>query len=155
MRFQLTRLAACLMLAPLTAMAELPAYTPVSDARLTNPEPANWLMYRANYAGWGYSPLEKINDKNVSKLTLAWSYVTGMTEGHQAPPIVNNGYMYVTTPNNQVIAFEARAARSCGATRSRSPRSCSSCIRPTAASRSTRTSSTFPPPTRCWSRWTR
>jgi alcohol dehydrogenase (cytochrome c) len=111
MKFKLTRLATCLVLAPLAATAELPAYTPVSDARLTNPEPSNWLMYRANYAGWGYSPLDKINDRNVSKLTLAWSYVTGMTEGHQSPPIVNNGYMYVTTPNNQVIAFEAKTGK--------------------------------------------
>ena len=32
---------------------------------------------------------------------------TGQTEGHQAPPIVNNGYMYVTTPGAQVIALDA------------------------------------------------
>jgi alcohol dehydrogenase (cytochrome c) len=111
MRFPLKRLSACLALVPLLATAALPPYTPVTDARLKSPEAANWLMYRGNYAGWGYSPLDKINDKNVGKLTLAWSYTTGMTEGHQAPPIVNNGYMYVTTPNNQVIAFEAKTGR--------------------------------------------
>ena len=77
---------------------KLGSYSPVTDARLQNPEPGNWLMYRGNYNGWGYSPLEKINSKNVKKLTLAWSSATGVTEGHQAPPIVNNGYMYVTTP---------------------------------------------------------
>lgn len=104
-------LCAALLLAPFTTQAALPAYTPVTDARLLKPESANWLMYRGNYAGWGYSPLEKINDKNVGKLRLAWSYTTGMTEGHQAPPIVNNGYMYVSTPNNQVIAFEAKTGR--------------------------------------------
>ncbi|HQS64836.1 MAG TPA: PQQ-binding-like beta-propeller repeat protein, partial [Acidovorax defluvii] len=105
------RLAACMALVPLLASAELAPYTPVTDARLLNPEAANWLMYRGNYAGWGYSPLDKINDKNVGKLTLAWAYVTGMPEGHQAPPIVNNGYMYVATPNNQVIAFEAKTGK--------------------------------------------
>ena len=86
---------------------KLGTYSPVTDARLQNPEPGNWLMYRGNYNGWGYSPLEKINSKNVKKLTLAWSSATGVTEGHQAPPIVNNGYMYVTTPNAQVIALNA------------------------------------------------
>jgi alcohol dehydrogenase (cytochrome c) len=85
----------------------LPAYTPVTDARLSNPEPGNWLQYRGNYGGWGYSPLDKINDKNVGKLKLAWSLSTGQIEGHQAPPIVNNGYMYVTTPGAQVIALDA------------------------------------------------
>jgi alcohol dehydrogenase (cytochrome c) len=111
MRFPLKRLSAGLALLPLLATAALPPYAPVTDARLKSPEAANWLMYRGNYAGWGYSPLDKINDQNVGKLTLAWSYTTGMTEGHQAPPIVNNGYMYVTTPNNQVIAFEAKTGR--------------------------------------------
>jgi alcohol dehydrogenase (cytochrome c) len=85
----------------------LPAYTPVTDARLSNPEPGNWLQYRGNYGGWGYSPLDKINDKNVGKLKLAWSLSTGQVEGHQSPPIVNNGYMYVTTPGAQVIALDA------------------------------------------------
>ena len=82
-------------------------YAPVTDARLASPEPANWLQYRGNYGGWGYSPLDKINAGNVGKLQLAWSLSTGQTEGHQSPPIVNNGYMYVTTPGAQVIALEA------------------------------------------------
>jgi glucose dehydrogenase len=56
-------------------------YSPVTDARLQNPEPRNWLAYRGNYAGWGYSPLEKVNNKNVSKLQLAWSFTTGVQEG--------------------------------------------------------------------------
>lgn len=96
---------------PLAAVAAEPSYTPVTNARLLNPEPQNWLMYRANYSGWGYSPLKQINEHNVGKLKLAWSYSTGMMEGHQAPPIVNNGYMFVTTPNNQVIALAAKTGR--------------------------------------------
>jgi alcohol dehydrogenase (cytochrome c) len=101
--------AAALALCALAAHAdtELGAYSPVTDTRLSNPEPGNWLQYRGNYAGWGYSPLEKINSRNVGKLKLAWSMSTGQTEGHQSPPIVNNGYMYVTTPGAQVIALDA------------------------------------------------
>ena len=101
---------AAALLAPLVASA-LPAYAPVTDARLNKPEAQNWLMYRANYAGWGYSPLKQVSDKNVDKLQLAWAFSTGMTEGHQAPPIVNNGYMFVATPNNQVICLEAKSGR--------------------------------------------
>ena len=93
------------------AGSNLGPYAPVTDARLENPESKNWLMYRGNYSGWGYSPLDKINTANVKKLTLAWSSATGVTEGHQAPPIVNNGYMYVTTPNAQVIAFNAKTGK--------------------------------------------
>ncbi len=98
-------LATCALAAQ--AAGELGPYAPVTDARLANPEPANWLQYRGNYAGWGYSPLERINSRNVGKLTLAWALTTGQVDGHQAPPIVNNGYMYVTTPGAQVIALDA------------------------------------------------
>lgn len=101
----LAALATCAMVAQ--ADTALGPYTPVTDARLVSPEAGNWLQYRGNYAGWGYSPLDKIHAGNVGKLTLAWSLATGQVEGHQAPPIVNNGYMYVTTPGAQVIALDA------------------------------------------------
>lgn len=77
-------ISACAVMAH--ADSKLGAYSPVTDARLSNPEANNWLMYRGNYQGWGYSPLEKINAGNVKKLDLAWSFATGVTEGHQAPP---------------------------------------------------------------------
>ena len=93
------------------AGTDLKPYSLVTDQRLSHPEPQNWLMYRANYESWGYSPLKKITTDNVKNLKLAWSYSTGMMDGHQSPPIVNNGYMYVTTPNNQVIAFEAKSGK--------------------------------------------
>ena len=90
------------------AIAAPPAYSPVTDARLQKPEASNWLQYRGNYAGWGYSPLDKVNTGNVGKLQLAWSFSTGQVDGHQAPPIVNNGYMFVSTPGAQVIAMDAK-----------------------------------------------
>ena len=96
-----------LLLASVAVQAAGP-YNPVTDARLQNPEPRNWLSTRGNYQGWGYSPLEKINTANVGKLQQAWSFTTGVQEGHQAPPIVNDGYMYITTPQNQVIALDAK-----------------------------------------------
>ena len=37
-----------------------------------------------------------------------WSFSTGVNEGHQAPPIVNNGMMFVTTPQQQVFALNAK-----------------------------------------------
>ena len=98
-------------LVSLCAHAAPGVYTPVTDARLKNPEASNWLQYRGNYGGWGYSPLDKINTKNVGKLELAWALATGQTEGHQAPPVVNNGYMYVTTPGGQVIALDAKTGQ--------------------------------------------
>jgi alcohol dehydrogenase (cytochrome c) len=90
------------------AVAEVKSYSPVSEERLKNPEPQNWLMYRRTYDGQGYSPLDKINASNVKDLTPVWTLSTGVIEGHQAPPIVNNGVMFVTTPQAQVIALDAK-----------------------------------------------
>ncbi|MCY3730996.1 MAG: methanol/ethanol family PQQ-dependent dehydrogenase [Rhodospirillaceae bacterium] len=83
-------------------------YSPVSQQRLLNPEPENWLMFRRTYDGWGYSPLDQINADNVQRLTPVWAFSTGITEGHQAPPVVNDGVMFITTPGAQVYALDAR-----------------------------------------------
>ena len=83
-------------------------YHPVSQQRLLNPEPENWLMFRRTYDGWGYSPLDQIHADNVQQLTPVWAFSTGVTEGHQAPPVVNDGVMFITTPGAQVYALDAR-----------------------------------------------
>jgi alcohol dehydrogenase (cytochrome c) len=85
------------------------AYTPVTDQRLVNPEPENWLMYRRTYDGWGYSPLEQVTPGNAASLVPVWTFSTGVAEGHQSPPIVNNGIMFVSTPQNQVLALDAKS----------------------------------------------
>src|SRR5439155_9886752 len=72
-------------------------YAPVTAQRLENPEPANWMLYRRTYDGQGYSPLDQINTSNVKDLTPVWTFATGVVEGHEAPPIVNNGVMFVAT----------------------------------------------------------
>ena len=82
-------------------------YSLVTDDRLNNPEPENWLMYRGTYDSHGFSPLDQINSRNVKKLKPLWTLSTGMREGHQSPPIVNDGYLFITTPHNHVMAVNA------------------------------------------------
>ena len=86
----------------------LQKYTPVTAERLKKPEDGNWLHFRRTYDGWGYSPLGEITPANVSRLQPVWSFSTGQVEGHQAPPIVNNGVMFVATPGNQLLALNAK-----------------------------------------------
>jgi alcohol dehydrogenase (cytochrome c) len=83
-------------------------YTPVTAERLKKPADGDWLMIRRTYDGWGYSPLTQITSANVKKLEPVWLMSTGMNNGHQAPPIVNNGVMFVATSYNQVIAADAK-----------------------------------------------
>jgi alcohol dehydrogenase (cytochrome c) len=101
-----------LTLLPLLATAQpLESYSVVTDARLTNPEPGNWLTYRRTYDGWGYSPLDAINTRNVARLAPVWTLSTGVNEGHESPPLVNDGIMFVTTPFNRLLAIEADTGR--------------------------------------------
>ena len=86
----------------------LQMYTPVTAHRLAQPDDGDWLMVRRTYDGWGYSPLDQITPANVNRLQPVWLMSTGMNNGHQAPPIVNNGVMFVATSYNQVIAADAK-----------------------------------------------
>jgi alcohol dehydrogenase (cytochrome c) len=94
--------------APVPIPLVLQNYAPVTAERLKNPADGDWLMIRRTYNGWGYSPLDQINTTNVSKLRLVWSTITGESRVHEAAPLINNGAMFVSTPNGQVIAFDAK-----------------------------------------------
>jgi alcohol dehydrogenase (cytochrome c) len=82
-------------------------YAPVTTARLLSPEDRNWLTIRRTYDGWGFSPLDEITPANVSRLRMVWSAPTGEVGSHQAPPLINDGVMFISTPNNQVAAYDA------------------------------------------------
>ena len=95
---------------PPTPMPDvLKNYQPVTAERLKNPEAGNWLSIRGNYDGWGYSPLTQITPANVSKLKPMWVFSTGEPRVHEAAPLVNNGVMFVSTPQNQVIAIDVKS----------------------------------------------
>src|SRR5262245_60963329 len=90
-----------------TVPALLQDYRPVTAERLLTPEEQNWLMIRRTYDGWGFSPLAQINKDNVGRLQQVWRVPTDEPKVHEAAPIVNGGVMFVSTPNNQVMALNA------------------------------------------------
>ena len=89
--------------------AVLKNYRPVTAERLKSPGEEDWLMIRRTYDGWGYSPLTDITPANVQRLRPAWVFSTGEARVHQAAPLVNGGVMFVTSPNNQVIAIDVKS----------------------------------------------
>lgn len=89
--------------------AVLQNYAPVTADRLLKPEDGNWLQIRGTYNGWGYSPLTQITPANVKNLKPVWVFSTGEAKVHEAAPLVNNGAMFISTPNNQVIAIDAKS----------------------------------------------
>src|ERR1044072_6590050 len=107
---------ACVALLLLTATPQSPPtpailqnYKPVDADRLKRPADGDWLMVRRTYSGWGYSPLDQITPANVARLQPVWSFSSGVTISHDAPPMGNNGEMFVATPGNQVIAIDAKS----------------------------------------------
>ena len=95
--------------APVPAI--LKNYRSVVENDLLNPAAGDWRMGRRTYDGWGYSPLEQITPANVTRLQPAWVVSTGVTSGHQAPPLVHGGVMFVSTPSSQVLALDAKTGQ--------------------------------------------
>ena len=89
-----------------TVAGTIENFTPVTDAMLENPDPADWPMHRRNYYGHSYSPLSQINTENVSGMALEW--VWNMYEGDSEPaPLVYDGIMYLINPGNVIQALDA------------------------------------------------
>src|ERR1700680_4540131 len=99
-------------LTPLLAYAVMPAYSPVTSERLVNAQQdSGWLMYRRNYESTGYAPFDQINAGNVDKLKIAFDYQSNLSQGHEAAPLVNGKYMFVTTPMDHLIAMDATSGK--------------------------------------------
>jgi len=92
--------------------ADSSAYKPVTDARLNAASKDDgWLMYRHDYASSGFVQFNQINTTNVAQLKPVWDYETGLKSGHEAPPMVNGNYMFITTPKDELLAFEASTGK--------------------------------------------
>lgn len=71
--------------------------------------PHNWLTYHGAYNGQRHSTLKEIDKSNVQRLAPKWIYP--IPGAHlQSVPIVVDGVMYVTQPN-EVHAIDARTGR--------------------------------------------
>jgi alcohol dehydrogenase (cytochrome c) len=89
------------------AQERTPRLTPVTDAMLRAPVPADWLMWRRTLDGWGYSPLDQINRTNVAQIRMVWT--RGLGPGTQeGTPLVHDGVMFVPSAGDYIIATDAR-----------------------------------------------
>ena len=84
----------------------LTALTPITDETMRNPSPADWLMWRRTYNGWGYSPLDQINKDNVKNLRRGLDMVAdaGVTE---IAPLVHDGVLFITNAGDKIQALNA------------------------------------------------
>ena len=69
-------------------------------------EPGSWLTTGRNYGETRFSPLDQINDKNVSQLGLAWYADIDTERGQESTPVVVDGVMYLTTAWSMLKAYD-------------------------------------------------
>ncbi len=95
----------------------------IDFSRIMNPTPGDWLSYNGKLSGNRYSELTQINATNVNKLGVKWIFSIPLWSqflpdtpyfhenmryfGLEAVPIVADGIMYVTGPD-QAFALDAR-----------------------------------------------
>lgn len=91
----------------LTVKGNIQNYQPVTEQMMLNPSDNDWLMYRRNYKGWSFSPLNQINTQNVGSLQLKWTWSLTQNGTLEGTPIVHNGVMFVWSPGNVVQAMNA------------------------------------------------
>jgi alcohol dehydrogenase (cytochrome c) len=82
----------------------------LDPATLLKPPADSWPTYHGDYTGQRHSKLKQITPTNVHQLTLAWSFQTNQADQIKASPLLHNGVIYVTAPNN-LWAVDARSGR--------------------------------------------
>src|SRR5215471_18674905 len=86
-------------IATLLCAAALPAGAQsVEPKLLLNPPPNDWLIYHGDYTGTRHSKLSEITPENISKLKQIWKFQA--SQQLKASPIVANGMIYITAPDN-------------------------------------------------------
>ena len=82
----------------------------LDPSALLEPAADSWPTYHGDYTGQRHSKLAQITPANVHQLTLAWAFQTNQPQQIKATPILVNGVIYITTPDN-LWAIDARSGR--------------------------------------------
>lgn len=77
-----------------------------------NPTSLDWSVTGGDEGVTRFSKADEITKENVSKLKVAWVYHSGNSKGNiQMNPLVVEGIMYVTTPDHEIIAVNAKTGQ--------------------------------------------
>ena len=96
------------------AIAALPPCAPLvaqphANAQLLLDPPADsWPQYHGDYSGRRNVPYTQITPRNVRSLALAWAFQTNQGAEIKSSPILVDGILYFTVPDN-VWAVDARS----------------------------------------------
>jgi alcohol dehydrogenase (cytochrome c) len=82
----------------------------VDPKDLLHPPADSWLNFHGGYSGQRHTGLAEITPQNVGSLQQVWRFQTGQNQSIKGSPILANGILYVTTPDN-IWAIDARTAK--------------------------------------------
>ncbi len=80
----------------------------VDSKTLANPPENSWPGYHGDYSGKRHTTLAQITPENVDKLGLAWLFQTRQSDTIKSSPLLVDGILYFTVPDN-VWAVDARS----------------------------------------------
>jgi alcohol dehydrogenase (cytochrome c) len=80
----------------------------LNPATILNPPADSWPSYHGDYTGKRHSRLTQITPQNVGGLGLAWAFQTGQSDALKSSPLLVDGILYFTVPDN-VWAVDARS----------------------------------------------
>jgi alcohol dehydrogenase (cytochrome c) len=104
--FGACRLAVCAILiiaSPTCLLAQQ-----VNATTLLHPPADSWPSYHGDYSGQRHSALTQITPRNVGNLGLSWVFQTNQTASIKASPLLVDGILYFTVPDN-LWAVDARS----------------------------------------------
>jgi quinohemoprotein ethanol dehydrogenase len=106
----------CIALAITLLTAPPAAAVPADQVAVPVGEPAanNWSVYGGNLFNQRYSSLNQIDTTSVANLKGAWTYHTAgnsAATSFESSPVVVDGTMYLTGPQSQVYALDARSGQ--------------------------------------------
>jgi alcohol dehydrogenase (cytochrome c) len=90
------------------ALTGVSAAQDVTPEMLAHPPADTWPGYHGDSSGQRHSKLTQITPQNVGQLGLSWAFQTGQTAGIKSSPIVVDGIIYFTVPDN-IWAVDARS----------------------------------------------
>ena len=97
----------CGVLLPCASANRLAAQS-LDPAHLLKPPADSWPLYHGDYSGRRHSSLRQITPQNVANLGLAWAFQTNQGAQIKSSPLLVDGVLFFTVPDN-IWAVDARS----------------------------------------------
>jgi PQQ-dependent dehydrogenase (methanol/ethanol family) len=97
----------------LEPLAQAQSAARVDMKRLLNAdaERGQWMSHGRTFDEQYFSPLDRIDERNVGKLGLAWFVDLPTNQNIETTPLMVDGVVYVTLPWSKVMALNARTGK--------------------------------------------